>query len=70
MSKALYLGIIKNGDRLLTSFPLEERNLKSERDAGREAERSLYGWQQVFPNDRLSIERLSARSSKGWEFAR
>jgi hypothetical protein len=70
MAKAMYLGIVKNGESLLTTIAFDENDAKRAATARREAEQSLYGWQDVFPTDRLSIERLSSRSAKGWEIAK
>jgi hypothetical protein len=70
MSEALYLGIIRNDDGLLTSFPFYKNDPKSEAKAEREAEQAMRDWRAVFPGDRLSVERLAKRGAKGWEVAR
>lgn len=70
MTKAIYLGVIKNGESLLTSIAFDESDAKRTATARREAEQALYGWQQIFPSDRLSVERLSHRHRDGWKVAR
>jgi hypothetical protein len=68
-AQALYLGVIRNGEGLLTSFAFYKGDEKSEARAEREAEQSVRDWRAVYPGDRLSVERLAKRGAKGWEVA-
>ena len=57
------LGIVKNGEGLLTTF------LPVEHTAAADA---LYGWQKIFPHDVLKIERIVLRpypQNTGWKLA-
>lgn len=68
-SEAKFLGIVKNGVGLLSSFrlPPDERGAVA---AHREAAQSLHAWAMLYPHDEIEIKPLSRRDAKGWEVAR
>lgn len=68
-SETKFLGIVKNGAGLLSSFrlPPDERGAVA---AHIEAGKSLYAWAMLYPYDEIRIEPLSRRDAKGWEVAR
>lgn len=64
-----YLGIVKNGVGLLTSFRVP-RDEKGAVAAHREAARSLCAWALIYPHDDVRIRPLSRRDARGWEVSK